>query len=447
MKNHKSYLNIKTLSVVLVFILIFSGCGSSDDDQKVAPTFEEVTQSTRGRNFGNNPAKVPGFDGETISLGVVTPLSGLAGFLGQTITNGAQTYWDSKNVMGGVAGKYKVQLKTKDTASGGTYDKNLSVQAYDDLSDEVVAFQQVLGTDVVLSLNEKQINDNMVISPATLSGDWVRNPLVMSIATPYQTQAINGVAYYAAYGESTNPVICSLALDDSFGESGVEGVEFITKNLGLEYGAKEQFTSQSPITSQVNNIIKQKCNAVVVVATASDIASVITAFAGKNSDIDLIGLAPTWIPEADLRMTTKARQYAAEHFWVISSGAKWGDTSVEGMQKMLNDITAQRPSQQSNPFFLYGYAQAWAMDQLLEKAVQNGDLSSEGVARALANVGTFEFQGLLPDFEYGPNSSTRKVPDASTIYKYSFSDPSKLEVLADNAVDFASPIARKFKYE
>jgi ABC-type branched-subunit amino acid transport system substrate-binding protein len=439
-------ITLKILSAAIVLTLITVACGSSDDEKSSA-TFEEVTASTRGPNYGKTPEVAPGFDGETISLGVITPLSGLAGFLGKAIRDGAQTYWDAKNESGGVAGKYKVEFIEKDSGSNNSYDKTLSIQAYDDIAPDVVAFQQILGTDVVLSLEDKQLEDKKVIAPATLSGEWVRDPLTMSVANAYQTQAINGVAYFAATSGESDPTICSLALDDSFGEDGVEGVTFITDKLDLNYKTQEKFTALAPISSQVDNLISSECDAVVLVATAVDVAGVMSTFAEKNADMTIIGLAPLWIPEANIRMTTTSRAYAQDHLWVVSAGAEWGDTSVSGMALMMDAIKEHRPQQQSNPFFLYGFAQGWAMDQLLTKAVENGDLSSAGVAAALANVGTFDFEGLLPSYEYGPNTKTRIVPDENTIYKYESSDPSKLRPISDDSINFTSEFTSEFVYK
>lgn len=194
---------ITACSFVLVMVLL-SSCGVGDDSGKASP-FKEVTSSTLGPSHGKPPVPTSGFDGKTISLGIITPLSGLAGFLGQAITNGSQTYWDTKNTGGGVAGLYKVSLEKVDTGANGTYDKSLSLQAYKKLAPNVVAFQQVLGTDVVLALKDKQIRDNKIIIPATLSGEFVRSPLDIPITNTYQTQAINGVGYFAGHTQIKIP--------------------------------------------------------------------------------------------------------------------------------------------------------------------------------------------------------------------------------------------------
>ena len=57
---------------------------------------------------GGAPASGPGFDGKTIKLGVLTPLSGPVAVIGNPLTAGNQVYFDYVNSKGGIAGKYKV---------------------------------------------------------------------------------------------------------------------------------------------------------------------------------------------------------------------------------------------------------------------------------------------------------------------------------------------------
>jgi len=437
---------LTSIGLLLILSMILSACSAKNASSDPVTSFREVTQSTLGPNSGKTPPVVPGFDGETISVGVVAPLSGLAGLLGQVLLDGAQTYWDEKNAQGGVAGKYKVDFLTKDSSSSEGYNKALAIQGYKELQPKVVAFQQVLGNDVVTALKKRQFEDKQIIMPSTLSSSWVRDPLTLSIANTYQTQAINGISYYVENSDKQDPNICTLSLDDSYGEEGLEGVEFASEKLGFEIKAKEQFTTLAPISVQVDKLIEAKCDAVFVSATAIDIPSVLSAFAENKSTATLIGLSGIWVPLIDVRLSEESRDYATNHLWVVSAGAKWGDESVPGMAKMMKAITTLRPKQTSNSFFMYGYAQAWALDQLLEKAVQNGDLTSAGVARALSNVGTFDFQGLLPSYKYGPNTSTRVVPPENTIFKYTRDDPSKLTPISEDAIDYKSEFVSKFKY-
>ena len=65
-------------------------------------------------------------------------------------------YWDAKNAKGGVAGKYKVDLPIEDSQ----YQVETALQAYDKIKGDVVAFQQILGTQIVKSILTRLKADN-----------------------------------------------------------------------------------------------------------------------------------------------------------------------------------------------------------------------------------------------------------------------------------------------
>src|SRR5205807_7621805 len=94
---------------------------------------------------GKTPANAPGFDGSTITLGVVTPQTGIAAIIGKPLTNGNQVFFDHLNAAGGIAGKYKAKLDVRDSQ----YQPQTGVQQYNAAKSGVTAFVQILGTAVV----------------------------------------------------------------------------------------------------------------------------------------------------------------------------------------------------------------------------------------------------------------------------------------------------------
>ena len=122
-----------------------------------------------GAHSGKTPPDVPGFNGSTIKLGVISPLSGLFAACGKPLTEGNRVYWEAKNAKDGVAGKYKVELSVEDSQ----YQVEAALQGYDKLKGDVVAFQQILGTQIVQSVNTRLKADNTYGGPASLEGLWV----------------------------------------------------------------------------------------------------------------------------------------------------------------------------------------------------------------------------------------------------------------------------------
>src|SRR5436189_2377961 len=126
------------------------------------------------------PPNVPGFNGSTIKLGAITPQSGLASVVGKPLTEGNRVYWDAKNAKGGVAGKYKVDLTIEDSQ----YQVETALQNYDAIKGDVVAFNQVLGTQIVKSILTRLKAENGFGGPASLEGTWVKEKNLMPIGTP-----------------------------------------------------------------------------------------------------------------------------------------------------------------------------------------------------------------------------------------------------------------------
>ena len=131
------------------------------------------------------PPTTDGFDGKTIQLGVITPLTGTVSLIGIPLSAGNQLWWDYVNKeLGGVGGKYKVKLVQEDSA----YQPPKAIQAYDKIKGDVVDFQQILGTQVTKALLPKMQIDKTAGAPATLDALWVKNPNLFPIGSPYQIE-------------------------------------------------------------------------------------------------------------------------------------------------------------------------------------------------------------------------------------------------------------------
>jgi ABC-type branched-subunit amino acid transport system substrate-binding protein len=383
------------------------------------------------------PPSVPGFDGKTIKLGVVTPLSGIAAVIGKPLTNGNKVYWDSVNAKGGVGGKYKVQLSQQDSQ----YQVATALQGYDQVKGDVVAFQQVLGTQIVQAVLQRLKPDQLVAAPATLDSLWVKVPQLIPISAPYQVEAANGFDYYINKGGGKGKKICALAQDDLYGAAGLEGLSAAAKQLKFKVATTARFATTSDVSSQVGQLADAKCDAVFLASLPNDTVSIVTKMIGRSFTPQILGLAPTWL--SGFEASPDQGPFFAQHFWLLSEGAAWGDASLPGMTKMLNDVQQYSPSQKPDQYFAFGYAESWAMDQVLEQAVKNGDLSKVGIQKALKQVGTLKFQGLVGDYVYGSTAAGRNPPRDTIIYKIVNGKPIGLETLVPN---FVSPTAKALKF-
>lgn len=418
------------LGAALAVALLAGACSSDDDttttDTTAGGTASEVTPG-------------PGFDGTTIKLGVLTPQTGLAEAIGTPLTAGNQAYFDRVNAAGGIAGKYKVELTVRDTE----YQAPVAVTQYGDIKSNVAMFVQVLGTAIQDAILPQLKTDGIFAGPATLDAFWVREPNLMPIGAPYQIQAINGLDYAVNNLDAENKTLCAMVEDSPYGDAGLEGLEYAADDYGVEITEVQTFRLGDPsYTAQVNALSGAGCELVWLTSLPTTTIPLMTESNG-------VGFAPTWLANSPawnaLLAAGDLATYMADNFLLMAEGPEWGDTSVEGMSQMLDDIAAYAPDQVPNIYFAFGYAQAWAAAQILEKAVELGDLSPAGIIAASEQVGTLEFGGLLGDYVYGPVED-RDPPRGTTVNKV---DPASADTgfLVALEVDLTSDAAKNYTFE
>jgi len=408
--------------------LLAAACGSDK---------ASTTTATTASAGGGALKAVPGFDPatNTIRVGIITPLTGAIAAVGKQLTAGNEVFFNKVNAKGGVAGKYKIAYDERDSA----YVAQQAVQAYNELKGNVVLFAQVFGTAPTKAMLTSLKADGVVASPASLDADWIREPNLLPIGAPYQIQAINALTWYVTDGGGKGKKICSLAQDDAYGQAGLQGVDVAAQKNGFTLATKQSFTANkgSEAAAAVQGLKDAGCEAVFLVSTPSDTGKLLGIAATS-------GFAPQWIGQSPSYTgslaTSPLKDYLAKTFMVASEGTEWGDTSVVGMKNMLADIASFKPDQQPDYYFTFGYDQASAVVQVLEKAVALGDLSRAGITRAMEQVGTLTFDGLTGDYKYG-KAADRVFPRETTLFKV---DPAKPVGLAVVKKGFTTDPAKAF---
>ncbi|MDN5858122.1 MAG: ABC transporter substrate-binding protein [Pseudonocardia sp.] len=385
-----------------------------------------------------SPAPVPGFDGKTIKLGVLTALSGPVAVIGNPLLAGTKVWFDAVNAKGGIAGKYKVELVAEDTQ----YKTDLTVQQYNKIKGDVVMIGQSLGTPTTLAILPLLKADGAMAGAATLDALWVREPNLLPVGGPYQVQAINAVNYYLTDGGgSPSDPICSMIQDDAYGNAGQAGLDFVAQAKGFTIANTQRFKAgTADYTGAIQALAGANCKLVFLVATPSDAAKIWGKAAQVGFPGKWIGQSPSWINALAKAPFTP---YLQSNVMIVAEGTEWGDTSVPGMKDMIERQQQFAPSQEPDYYFAFGYNQGRALTALLEKAVERGDLSKPGLLTASAALGTVSFDGLTGDYQYGP-AETRNPPRTSTIFKI---DPAKPFGLATAKYNFTSPEAKAYEFK
>jgi ABC-type branched-subunit amino acid transport system substrate-binding protein len=420
------------LALGLTLSLAVAACGGGDDDDGDTDTTSEE---------GGAPANVPGFDGTTIKLGVITPTSGPVAAIGNPLTAGNKAYFDYLNAEeGGIAGKYKVELDIRDSG----YDPVKASSEYDSVKADTVMIAQLLGTPIVNAIKEKLIDDGVVASPASLDSFWVREPNLLPLGAPYQIQAINALDWYVTKGDGEGKKVCSLIQDDPYGEAGQEGLEFAAEELDIDLGPAARFPAPpapADFTASIGQLQGEGCEMVFLVATASTTGAALGKAAQQGFAPQWIGQSPTWTAALG---TSPLAPYLQANYLVVTEGATYGDTSVPGMAELVRIKDTYAPNQAPDIYFNFGYLQAKLVAQALEKAVELGDLSHDGILEAITELGTVSFDGLFGDYEYG-EAEDRVPPTVNAIFKVDPTNPTGISLL-DGGGGIEAEFAKDFEF-
>lgn len=421
---------LRLFAVLTLFALIGAACGGDDDDD------------ASGTGTDDGPKELvaaPGFDPVKmeINLGVITPLTGAVAAIGKPLTAGNEVFFKYINEeKGGIAGKYKVVLQIEDSQ----YIPQNGVQAYNKIKGNVSMFAQVLGTPVTKAVLPQLNTDGIVAAPASLDADWVREKHLLPIGGPYQIQMINAASWLINEGGGKGKTMCALSQDDAYGQAGIAGVDYAAKELGFEVKVKATFKALTPdFTAQVQQLKGAGCQVVYLVSTPTDTGKALGTAAQQGFNPQWIGQSPSYIGAL---AASPLKDYLAKTFFLASEGTEWGDTTVPGMKDMLDRLQKYAPSQVPDYYFAFGYNQARAVTQVLEKAIALGDMSRAGILKAMEEVGTLTFDGLSGDYEYG-TAAERKPPRTSTIFKINPAKPIGIEKVKYN---FESEAAKKFAF-
>lgn len=362
--------------------------------------------STNGSPSGTASIKAgPGVDvkTKTVTLGVLTPLSGPAALIGKPLTAGQQAYFSYLNAHGGIDG-WKVSLDIKDDQ----YNPQLHVQDYNQMVSSVAFIAQSLGSPTTQAIETQAQQSSVLLGTAAQSSAFVNQAVNAVIGTPYAIDVANAMYYLTHALGKTNAKVGIVYQNDAYGADGMKG--YLAAKAAYHFDDVAQASYAVTDTSFTSQALAMKnAGAQYVVVTA-----IPTAAATLIGTAAAIGYHPQWILQgpawSEYLMTSTGSaggkptpvEQALAGAWVLGFAAAWGDTSVAGMTQFLAIQKQHDPTQVPDGYYLYGYCMAEMEAKLLAKAIASKDLTRAGLLTAKEHLGTVSFGGLIPTATYTP---------------------------------------------
>jgi ABC-type branched-subunit amino acid transport system substrate-binding protein len=351
----------------------------------------------------------PGVDttAKTITLGVLSPLSGPVAVIGKPLTNGQQAYFSAINASGGVDG-YQINLLQRDDQ----YSPQLHVQFYNEIVGQVAMIAQSLGSPTTLAIQQLADTAGITVGAATQSSSWVTDKVMIVLGTPYAIDDANGIDYIVNQLGKKTAKIGIIYQNDEYGQDGIRGYDAAKSAYSFNDVARASYAAtDADFTSQVLAMKNAGAEYVFLVAVPTAAGKIMGTAAALHYAPNWVLQGPAWTEflmtkngtfEDTADKTALYPVLSGGNVMVLGYEAQWGDTTVPGMAQFLADTTKYGSGQIPDYYYEYGYAMAKVEAAILKKAIESGDLTRQGILNAKLNLGTVDLGGLLPSVNYTP---------------------------------------------
>jgi ABC-type branched-subunit amino acid transport system substrate-binding protein len=443
------------LAILLTLGLVLAACGGSDGEDTTT-TVGGGDGATTSEGGGEEPTTTAGdepmdiavdagvdLEAGTITVGLLSDLTGVFGGLVSAIVAGMQVYWDDVNANGGIGG-LTVQLDVRDTV----YDQTLHVQYYEELKDQVVAFGHSTGSPQTMAIREDLEAQGILAIPLTWYSGW-SDPLInsnlLSHGAPYCIEAMNMIEYIAGVADGNTLAIATLPGD--YGLDSAEGAKLAAEALGLDvvYDGAGVITDAASIGAAADAIVGSDADMVWVTATPDAFEGVYGLAIGQGFEAIWSGAGPSWRPTFVAPDNALADSYARD-MYVSAYYEGWFGES-EGAAHVRDLMGQYNPDAPPLDYYGEGFVEASILHNALQLAYDNGDMTQAGVLAAAKSLDNVEFDGLAPAESYvgEPNDRVQRI---SYIRR---PDPAGLAAgtstgLVDLEVAFTSEIAAAYEF-
>lgn len=361
----------------------------------------------------------PGVTDSSVTVGVLSVLTGPVALQGAPIANGIEAYFRHVNEdMKGLNGRQITVLK-----QDHQYNAQTANQIFAQMSPRVAMYAELFGTPIIAALQRRLKEAGVLAAASTFGSQFYSDPLLIEPFAPYTIQISAGVDFLVKErnGKALNWAIVSR--HDVLGADGVAAFDYATKHYGLNVVSRQTYEpTDADFTPQIQALKDSGANAIVLANTSAVSAQFVVGLARLGVHAIWLGWQPSFDPGL-----AKNQEFmsvvAKDKFYIASCLPAWS-TQSPGMTEVRKAREKYFPNQSEDPYFTFGYVHGAITYAVLQAAMKRGDMSRAGINAALADVGVTDFNGLLThpvDFAKPPHE---RFPRAVQMWEVSASVPS-----------------------
>ncbi len=375
--------------------VVFTGCSSEgggaggDVATDVGVTSEPCPGSTNE-------------DRGCIYLGTLSDLTeGPFRALAVPLTDGQKAFWKRVNDGDGINGKYDVDVTTY--VRDNKYNPQEHVAKLREILPNVLALAQSLGTPMTIAAKDIMDENDLVAVPASWWSGWAFEDIVLESGDNYCFQSMNGLDWFSEEYAKPDTILAIHYPGDYGGDSAAGVAEWASANdVDFPAGNNIQTLPNAAAGNQdqaVGAILKAKPDVVVLATGPAEAGEIIGKSVAQGYAGRFIGSSPAYNPAL---LQSGAAEAIKTKFHFVGPWAPWGADT--GAHKAMVEAAGDKIP--ANEGYTSGWIWSYAMKALLEKAVDNGDLTRAGLRKAVPEI-TVDYEGAIPRRNYSGDAASQ----------------------------------------
>lgn len=372
------------LILFLALALVASAC-----QQQTGPAGPEEIQTDLGVTSEACPEAVNSDNG-CIYLGILSDLTvGPFAGLAVPLTDAQKAFWKRVNEQGGVGDLYDVDVTTY--TRDNLYNAQEHVAKYQEIQQNILALAQSLGTPMTLAALPSYKRDTMVAAPASWWSGWEFEDQILESGSNYCLESMNAIDH--AVDELDAKSYMTVHYPGDYGGDAANGARLAGTARNLEDKGDHETQPNAVVGNQggaIDAVVQARPDVVIITTGPREMAEIVGGAAARGFTGKFIGTSPTFNPGLLATPAGPAIEslYLATYPWAPFGSDTPGHTAL---REALGTI------ENPNDGYVAGWVWSYPLLQVLENAVEAGDLTRAGVFEAAQELETVDYEGMLPD--------------------------------------------------
>ena len=287
------------------------------------------------------------------------------------------------------------------------YVAQTAVQLYNGMKNDVLALQHTIGSPINTALADQLQSDKIVNIPEAWARNLTQNPQNAVVGATYDVEMINGLDYLLKQGKiKEGDKLGHIYFEGEYGANGLAGSKYFASQHKMTIDEAQIKSTDSDMSAQVTKFKADGVKAILLTTAPKATASAAGVAAQVGLNVPILGNNPVYDPVAAQEpgrpgdQGAPARRLAGDH--------------VRHPAADCSRTTAAKYPGTPSLGVVHGYADGVVMDQILEKACANGDLTRDGVTKAKASLSNVDTKGLVVPLDYSKGPASRPARRASS---------------------------------